>query len=290
MRVLITGGGGQLARELVATAPAGVELRSVSRAECDITELPIVEKVFRSFRPDIVINTAAYTAVDAAEKNEELAFRVNAGGAENVAKVAELVGSRLIHISTDYVFDGRRSTPYPPEAPTHPLNVYGETKMAGEEAVRCEAPDALIIRSGWVYSTTGKNFLLRILELLRSGVTPKVVTDQRGTPTLAADLAVILWLCTSRRDLKGTYHFANAGDSSWYDFACEIRAVVAHERAATGMPEIVPVSSAEQNAAAVRPRYSVLDSRALLDLLSRDARPWGAALRQAIKELPDNSS
>lgn len=286
MRALITGAEGQLASELLSTVPTGVQLRPVNRAECDITELAIVEKEFRSFRPDIIINTAAYTAVDAAEENQDLAFQVNARGAENVAKAARLVGSRLIHISTDYVFDGERSTPYPPEAPTHPLNVYGASKLAGEEAVRVECPAALIIRSGWVYSSTGNNFLVRILHLLRSGASPRVVADQRGTPTLAADLAEILWLCATHPELKGTYHFANAGDSSWYEFACEIRTVAAGERAGTGVPEIVPVTSAEYNAPAARPRYSVLDSSALLGVLYRGARSWEAALRQAINELP----
>lgn len=285
MRVLVTGANGQLARNLVSTAPSGVTLRAFSRAECDITEWPVTEKVFRSFRPDVVINTAAYTAVDTAEKNEELAFLVNARGAENVAKAAELVGSRLIQVSTDYVFDGRRSTPYPPSAPTHPLNVYGETKLAGEAAVRREAAGALIIRSGWVYSTTGSNFLLRILELLRSGVTPRVVTDQRGTPTFAADLTNVLWLCTTRPELKGVYHFANAGDASWYEFAVAIRSLVESESATTKVPEIVPITSAEYSSAAVRPAYSVLDSSALLGVLSCSARSWQAALVHALDEL-----
>jgi dTDP-4-dehydrorhamnose reductase len=191
----------------------------------------------------------------------------------------------LIQISTDYVFDGRRSTPYPPDAPALPINVYGKSKMAGEEAVRREAADALIIRSGWVYSTTGKNFLLRILELLRGGVAPRVVNDQRGTPTLAADLANVLWLCAKRPELKGTYHFANAGDSSWYEFAVEIRSIVASESATASPPEIVPVTSTEYDAPAARPPYSVLDSSALLGVLSCDARSWQAALRHALDEL-----
>lgn len=285
MRALIIGANGQLASKLLSTVPAGVQPGSVSRAECDITDLPTVEKVFRSFRPDIIINTAAYTAVDAAEENRELAYQVNARGAGNVAQAAQHVGSRLIHISTDYVFDGRRSTPYPPEAPTHPLNVYGASKLAGEDAVRMESPDALIVRSSWLYSTTGKNFLLSILDLLRMGATPKVVTDQRGSPTLAADLAEMLWLCTGRTDLRGIYHFTNAGDSSWYEFACEIRALLVGEGAPTRVPEIVPVTSAQYNAPAARPRYSVLDSGALLRVLHRSARSWEAALHQAFAEI-----
>jgi dTDP-4-dehydrorhamnose reductase len=284
VRALITGATGQLATNLLSTVPAGVQLASLSRAECDITELSIVEKAFRSFRPDIIINTAAYTAVEAAEGNQELAYQVNARGAGNVAKAAQLVGSRLIHISTDYVFDGKHSTPYPPEAPTNPLNVYGASKLAGEEAVQIESPAALIIRTSSVYSTTGKNFFLTILDLLSKGATPRVVTDQRGSPTFASDLAEVLWLCSFRTDLKGIYHFANAGDASWYQFACEIRALVVGKSAATLVPEIVPITSAEHNARAVRPRYSVLDSSALLRDLCLRARSWDAALRQVFDQ------
>lgn len=276
---------GQLARQLVAMAPSEIEFRAAGRAECDIVELPVVEKVFRAFQPDVVINTAAYTAVDAAEDNEDLAFAVNAGGAENVAKAAALVGARLIHISTDYVFDGERSTPYPPDAPTHPLNIYGASKLAGEDAVRATSQAALIIRSAWLYSTGGRNFLLRILELLRGGLMPRVVTDQRGTPTLAADFAEVLWCCAIREDLKGTFHFANTGNASWFEFAREIRMLEAAQHPDTPLPEILPVTSAEYGAAARRPRYSVLDSTHLMALLRRGARSWEAALHYAISEL-----
>lgn len=285
MRALITGGDGQLARELVAEAQSDVQLRALSRAECDIAEYSNVERVIASFRPDVVINTAAYTSVDAAEDNNVLAFRVNAQGAHNVAKAAKRIGARLIHMSTDYVFDGGRDTPYPPDAEAHPVNVYGASKLTGEALVRTESPAALIIRTGWIYSTRGQNFLLRILDLLRRGVPPRVVNDQRGTPTLAADLAEVLWLCAKRPDLEGTYHFANAGDSSWYEFACEIRALVSDERTGTRVPQIISVTSTEYNARAPRPRYSVLDSSALLRQLRRSARSWGTALRHAIGEV-----
>lgn len=285
MKALITGANGQLARELVATAPAGTTLKPVSRAECDVGQLADVEKVFEHFAPDVVINAAAYTAVDAAEKNEAVAFRVNDAGAENVAKVSKRLGARLIHISTDYVFDGRRSTPYPPDAPTHPLNAYGRTKLAGELSVRREAPDAMILRSSWLYSTTARNFLLRILEQLQSDVAPRVVTDQRGSPTLATDLAEAVWLSCARTKVNGTYHWANAGDASWYEFAREIRTVLVHDHGVTGLPDIVPISSAEFRSSASRPAYSVLDSSALSNLLSHEPRPWQEALRDAIGKL-----
>ena len=289
MRVLVTGANGQLARQLVATASSDLRLNAVTRAECDITEWPSVEKAFRSFRPDIVINTAAYTAVDRAEGDSENAFAVNAVGAGNVARASELVDARVIHISTDYVFDGMRSSPYTPDVQPRPLNVYGATKLAGEEAVRRESPNALIIRSSWVYSTMGKNFLLSILDMLRTGTTPRVVTDQRGSPTLAADLADVLWLCIKREGLKGVYHFANAGAASWYEFACEIRALALGKGAGTHVPDIIPVTSAEYKQAATRPRYSVLDSSALGRAVGHGARPWQGALRDAFDEIVERA-
>ncbi len=285
MKALITGADGQLGRELVATAPSGTTVKAVTKAECNVAELSAVEKVLEHFAPEVVINTAAYTAVDAAEDNEAFASRVNAGGAENVATVSKRIGARLIHISTDYVFDGRSSTPYQPDAPTQPINVYGKTKLAGELAVRRETPDAVIIRGSWLYSTTGKNFLLRILELLQSDVSPRVVTDQRGSPTLATDLAEVVWLCSARTNVKGTYHFANAGDASWYEVAREIRRILVHDLEVTELPNIVPISSAEYRSRARRPAYSVLDSSALSHLLSHEARPWQEALRDAIGKL-----
>ena len=283
MRALITGADGQLARELVSTASAGVELRSVGRAECDITDSEIIEKVFKSFRPDIVINTAAYTSVDAAEANRELAFLVNARGAENVAKAAELVGSRLIHISTDYVFDGRRSTPYPPEAPTNPINVYGASKLEGEKLVLAAAPSAVIIRAGWLYSTTGKNFLVTILTALRGSRALSVVRDQEGCPTSAHEFAVALWKM-SGAGLRGIYHWSNSGSGSWYDFAREI-AWVGQKLGLLGEePEIRPVTTAEYPRPAKRPPYSVLDSTKLAEALEVSPSSWQQALLRDMTE------
>lgn len=281
MRVLITGADGQLARELVATAPFDINLRSISRAECDITELPIVEKVFKAFRPDIVINPAAYTAVDAAEENEALAFRVNGRGAENVAKAAERVGSRLIHISTDYVFDGHRSTPYPTDAPTHPLNVYGASKLEGERLALVAMPRAVIVRAGWLYSTTGKNFLVSILSALRSSRVLSVVWDQVGCPTSAYEFATAVWKMRGV-SLRGVYHWANVGSASRYDFAREI-GQIAQERGLVGKePEILPITTGESARRANRPAYSVLDPSKLAGELKLSPSSWQDALRNAM--------
>lgn len=277
MRVLITGADGQLARELVSTAPSEITLRALNRTECDVTELPIVENACASFRPDVVINTAAYTAVDAAEDNEELAFGVNAHGAENVAKAAELVGSRLIHISTDFVFDGRRSTPYPVDAPTNPLNVYGASKLEGERLTLLAAPSSVVVRAGWLYSTTGENFLVSILSALCESRPLSVVYDQEGCPTSAHEFAIAIWKMPSVR-LRGIYHWANAGSASRYDFARGIeriaqqRGLVAEER------EIRPITTGESARRANRPAYSVLDPSKLAGVLGLSPSPWQQAL------------
>jgi dTDP-4-dehydrorhamnose reductase len=284
-RVLVTGSAGQVAKAFLRGRPPDVTILPLSREACDITDFGSVRSVVEAFRPDVVVNLAAYTAVDRAERDSQSAFAVNAIGAGNVARAAKLAGARTIHVSTDYVFGGERSTPYPRNASPSPLNVYGASKFAGEEAIRRESTDALIIRSSWVYSTAGKNFLLDMIDLLRSGSSPRVVTDQRSTPTLAADLADILWASTGRPYVAGTYHFANVGEASWYEFACEIRTLTANEGAATELPEIIPVTSREYNSPAARPRYSVLDSSELLVALGRTARSWQTALLQAVTDL-----
>jgi len=277
VRALITGANGQLAHELVATAPSSVTLRPVSRAECDITELPVVERIFTSFRPDIVINTAAYTAVDAAEGDAELAFRVNAHGSENVAKAAELVRSRLIHISTDYVFDGRRTSPYPPDAPTNPLNVYGASKLEGEKRALAAMPSAVIVRAGWLYSTTGKNFLPRILTALRNSRPLSIVRDQVGCPTSAHEFASAIWKMPGI-SLRGIYHWANSGSASWYDFAREIAQIAQQLGLLDEAPQILSVTTEESPRRASRPSYSVLDPTKLARALEISPAPWQQAL------------
>lgn len=278
MRALITGADGQLARELVATAPAEVQLRAVTHNQCDITEPRILEKVFEAFRPDIVINTAAYTAVDAAEENEELAFLVNALGAENVAKATDLVGARLIHISTDYVFDGLSTTPYPPDASTNPANVYGASKLQGEKLTMSAAPRAAIVRSGWLYSTTGNNFLVSILHALRDSRPLSVVADQKGCPTSAREFALTIWRIPDVA-LQGIYHWANLGSASWYDFAREIAHVGQQLGILGAEAEIRPVTTAEFGRRAARPLYSVLDTTKLAEALAMQPSAWQEALR-----------
>jgi dTDP-4-dehydrorhamnose reductase len=284
VRALITGAGGQLARELVATAPAGIQTRAVSRAECDITDSPIVETVVASFRPDIVINAAAYTAVDEAEENKELAFRVNAGGAENVAKAVERFGSRLIHLSTDYVFDGTSSTPYPPEARTNPINVYGASKLAGEEAVRASGASYVILRCGWIYSAMPGNFLTKMLGHMQSHRSLRVVDDQVGVPTTAAEVARVIWWCAGATALvkNSVLHWASAGSASRYEFAVAIQELALE----AGLPDmtdaIVPVKSSEYCLPARRPQYSVLDAGVTWKAMGGTPPHWRVPLANTI--------
>jgi dTDP-4-dehydrorhamnose reductase len=279
VRALITGAGGQLAHQLIATAPADVQLKAVSHSECDITNPEAVERTFDSFRPDVVINTAAYTAVDAAEDAPELSFLVNARGAATVAESAERAGARMIHISTDYVFDGKRSTPYPPDAPTNPLNVYGASKLEGERLALAAAPSALVVRVGWLYSKAGKNFLSRIVGGGIASQPLRVVRDQIGCPTSANEFAAAIWRA-SGTELRGVYHWANVGTTTWYDFALEAERVARElELRGRAVPQIVGVTSEEYPSRARRPRYSVLDPTRLAEALHTSPAAWSDALR-----------
>lgn len=284
MKALITGAGGQLARQLIAAAPSGVDLKSVARTECDITDQRGVELLFDSFHPEIVINTAAYTAVDAAEDARALAHLVNAEGAENVARATRRVGARLIQLSTDYVFDGNRSTPYPPDAATNPLNVYGATKLEGERRAMAANPSTLVIRAGWLYSDYGKNFLLSIVRLLTAGSPLKVVNDQVGCPTSAADLARVIWKAANV-EIVGVYHWASLGSASWLDFAVEIAKLARQAGIVDAVPPIAGTTSAEYGSRAERPRYSVLDATDLSRRIGESAVAWQHSLSATVERL-----
>ncbi|HET7614910.1 MAG TPA: dTDP-4-dehydrorhamnose reductase [Gemmatimonadaceae bacterium] len=279
MRALVTGAEGQLGRHLVATAPRDVAVEAVGHEQCDITDPQAVARALESFQPDVVINTAAYTSVDAAEDNEDLAFLVNARAPELLARAAARGGARLIHISTDYVFDGSRSTPYPPDAPTNPLNTYGASKLEGERLAQAAASSTLIVRVGWLYSKTGKNFLSRIAAGNIAAPQIRVVRDQVGCPTSAREFALALWRA-ARSQLSGVYHWANLGQTTWYDFALECGKVAGElnlsDRSA---PEIVGVTSEEFPSRARRPRYSVLDPARLAAALGISPSSWIEALR-----------
>ena len=264
MKVLITGAAGQVGRALTRTAVDGALLVPVSHKELDIADANAVLEYVRGQAPDVIINAAAYTAVDRAESDSELAERVNAQGPRHLAVAAREVGARLLHISTDFVFDGRAATPYRPEAATAPLSVYGRTKLAGEQAVLETLPGAaVIVRTAWVYAAEGNNFVRTMLRIMNAKGAVRVVADQVGTPTAALSLAETLWKIVGEPDITGIHHWTDAGVASWYDFAV----AVAEEGAVLGLvpPAVTvsPIATADYPTPAHRPGYSVLDKSSL---------------------------
>lgn len=288
MRALITGGKGQLAQALSATAPKDVEVTLVDRLECDVTDIAKVRRVFRSVKPSVVINTAAYTAVDAAEMEEDLAFDVNARGPANVAGVTSDLQSRLIHISTDYVFDGQSSIPYSPAAPPNPLNVYGATKLEGEKRALAAGKNVAVIRTSWLYSASGRNFLTTILDALKEGRPLSVVNDQVGTPTSAHALARTIWK-TACIEIAGVFHWANSGLATWYEVATEIRRVASMKGLADRGADITPVTTDQYQRTARRPPFSALDPSKLATILGIRPVTWTAALEQELDMIAETA-
>jgi dTDP-4-dehydrorhamnose reductase len=258
-KVLVVGAGGQLGQELQRTSGPGVECLPMTRAQLDIADVVAVSESLRAVAPQLVINAAAYTAVDNAEAETDAARRGNVDGPLALAQACAQQGVRLIHISTDFVFDGTASQPYKPDAATAPLGEYGRSKRAGELAVQSVLPQALILRTGWVYSRYGSNFVKTMLRLMSERDDLAVVADQVGTPTWANGLAEAVWASAARPQLSGIYHWSDAGVCSWYDFAVAI----CEEALALGLlaraVKIRPITALEYPTPAHRPAYSVLD-------------------------------
>ena len=285
LRVLLTGANGQLGNELTErlSGSDGVEVVSTDREDLDITDSAAVCRFLGAGDFDYVVNCAAYTAVDKAENDVELCRRINVDGVVNIVKAIENNKTRLIHISTDFVFDGASCIAYVEEDETHPLNVYGATKREGERAVLSSASDFMIIRTGWLYSSYGHNFVKTILRNALAGKALRVVNDQRGTPTYAYDLAeVIAEIISADRWQKGLYHYSNEGDTTWYDFACEI------VRQRVPGAKIEPCSSEEYAGQAERPRFSVLDKTKIRDRLGISIRSWRESLTSCLKKIDIN--
>jgi dTDP-4-dehydrorhamnose reductase len=286
MRIIVLGRKGQLARALAeAGSLRGLRVFSIGRPELDLRNQNSIEKAIRPFNPDILINAAAYTLVDQAERESEIAFAINRDGARNAARAAKSAQIPMIQISTDYVFDGRSPEPYRECDPTGPLNVYGRSKLEGEYAVAEISPDYAILRTSWVYSSIGHNFFTSMLRVSRQD-TVRVVEDQIGCPTYAPDLAeAILELCVSWSSLKpsGLFHLAGTGDTSWYGFACEIFVLLAKRGARS--PEVRPISTAEYPTAALRPANSRLDCARLRSLSGIILPLWQEALDRCVERL-----
>ena len=284
MKALVTGANGQLGRALAACAPASVDLIALPSATLDITDLAAVEAAIREHAPNLVINAAAYTKVDAAEGVPHLADRVNRAGVANLARATQQNGVRLVQVSTDFVFDGMASHAYRPDAPTAPLNIYGKTKLDGEAAA---GPAALIVRTSWLYSAYGNNFVATMLRLMRERATLRVVDDQIGTPTSAHALANTIWDLAAI-DRTGLLHYSDSGVASWYDFAVAIM----EEGVAIGLLdrpiEVLPIPASEYPTPAKRPHFSVLDKRDTIAAIGRVPAHWRANLRDVLKAIKND--
>jgi len=253
MRVLVIGAAGQLGSEVSSRLAQDFDLISATRVDLDIADLEAARRFVQKAKPDVVINVAAYTDVDGCETNEERAFRVNAVGARNVAMSSHDAGAKLVHISTDYVFDGKKEISYVEHDSPNPLNVYGWSKLVGEQMVKEQNPRAFILRVAWLYGSRGKNFVNTMLSLAKERDELKVVDNQRGTPTFAGDVARQIERLI-RTDRYGLYHCTSQGSCTWYEFAQEIF------RLAPVPVRLVPVTTAEFPRPARRPANSVLDN------------------------------
>lgn len=303
-RVLLIGRAGQVGQELQKTlAPLG-EVIGFGREELDLTEPEQIRQMIRSTQPNLVVNAAAYTAVDKAETEVDLAYAINRDAPAAMAESAQQMGIPLIHISTDYVFDGNQSTPYLETDKPNPMGVYGQSKLAGEERIQqihASSPSFpyIILRTAWVYGTYGKgNFVKTMLRLGAEREEVRVVADQIGTPTWAADIAAAIGVLSHQllspeigRDpllLSGIYHFTNSGAASWYDFAVAI-----FEEAATlGVPlklkRVVPITTPEYPTPVKRPPYSVLACQKIGKFLPAPPQQWRQGLRQMLTQSVDS--
>lgn len=279
MKILVTGVKGQLGYDVVKELEKrGIEAVGVDIEEMDITDASSVDKVIKEVGPDAVIHCAAYTAVDAAEENEELCRKVNADGPKNIAKVCKELDIKMVYISTDYVFDGKGTRAWEPEDTCGPVSVYGQTKYEGELAVKETLDKYFIVRIAWVFGINGKNFVKTMLGLAEKYDSLRVVNDQYGSPTYTYDLARLL-VDMVLTEKYGIYHATNEGICSWYDFACAI-----FKEAGIDM-KVVPVTSEEYGAKANRPLNSRMSKEKLTENGFEKLPTWQDALHRYIREL-----
>ena len=265
-KVLVTGTSGQVGRALRDSLPPDIEWLQPP-ARIDIADRTAVAKAVEALRPTLIINAAAYTAVDKAESDRENAYAVNRDGAGNVAAAARAVDARLIHISTDFIFNGRKGAPYQADDATDPLSVYGDSKLEGERAVQAVLGEsALIVRTAWVHYPGGANFVRTMLRLMRERPEVRVIADQIGTPTHAGSLARALWSLAAV-GASGIHHWTDSGIASWYDFAQAIRENGIRAQPQQAWARVIPIETDGYPTPAKRPGFSVLDKRKTWDLI-----------------------
>lgn len=288
--VLVVGAKGMLGSEVVATLEGRnrqeqighCQIHAVDLDEIDITNLDSVNLYFDRCQPQMVINCAAFTDVDGCETNREIAMAVNGDGPRHLALACHAHNAKLVHISTDFVFDGQKKTPYLPDDPTGPLSIYGESKLAGELAVRQTLNDHIILRTSWLFGKKGENFVSTIRRLAQKQEFLEVVTDQIGSPTYAVDLADAIFHLV-HANANGIFHFCNGGNCSWYEFACEI------VRQSNLTVEIRPVTSEQFARPAVRPGWSVMDTGRYQQITGQSIRSWQEALADYLGQIERNS-
>lgn len=285
MKVLLLGANGQLGWELQRTCPDHVVLTSCDLPKVDLCRTDSLTQCITATTPDCIINAAAYTAVDKAEQEPHLADRINHLAVQDMADLCRQHRIHLIHISTDFVFSGRHFKPYTPDDTPGPESVYGRTKLAGEEAVRKTLDNALIIRTAWLYSAHGSNFVKTMLTLMKEKTHLTVIEDQIGTPTWAFGLARAVWIVLEKKTI-GTLHWTDAGTASWYDFSLAIQEEAIQIGLLDHAIPIHPVSTQSYPTPAPRPFYSVLDKTAARPALGISPVHWRVQLRSMLTELP----
>ncbi|MCB2184002.1 MAG: dTDP-4-dehydrorhamnose reductase [Desulfobulbaceae bacterium] len=286
MKVLIAGGNGQLGWELQRSAPSCWQVTALKRDVFDICNIQSLEKAIKEYQPNLLINAAAYTAVDKAEEQSEQAFAVNAEGAANLARIALEHHVRLFHISTDFIFDGRKSRPYLPTDKPSPLGVYGTSKLEGEQQVqKILGNKSVIIRTSWVYSSHGNNFVKTMLRLMQERDQLSIICDQIGTPTWAGSLTDALWAFAVDPLLSGIYHWTDAGVASWYDFGVAIYEEARRIGLLDKVVTILPIRTEDYPLPAKRPPYSVLDKTSTWQALNLASSHWRVNLRQMLLEV-----
>jgi dTDP-4-dehydrorhamnose reductase len=284
MTVLVLGGGGQIARAVHAMAPVSSDIVLKTRAQLDIGDAAGVARVLNEVRPSWVVNGAAYTSVDLAEDQPEQAIAANDTAVGILASATERAGCRLLHLSTDFVFDGKSNRAYLPNDQTNPLSVYGSSKLGGERKV-LQSAGGIVLRTAWVYASEGRNFVLTMLKLMRERREIRVVCDQIGAPTWAGSAAAAIWGLIEANAPGGIYHWTDLGLASWYDFAVAIQEEAKSKGLLDRAIPIVPIRSAEYPTRAQRPAFSVLDTAATRAMLKVPAHHWRHNLRSMLDEL-----
>lgn len=281
MKALVIGKSGQVASELLVTCPSQIIAIAYSRNDIDILDIASLQAIVEIEKPDIIINASAYTSVDLAESEQDSAFAINGYAVANLASLAKKYNIRLIHISTDFVFDGKQSVPYKKDDIPNPINIYGKSKLAGEKAIQDIYPDnSAIIRTSWVYSCYGTNFVKTMLKLMVERDTLNVVCDQIGTPTYAKCLAEYIWKIVSIDKVDQLYHFSNLGATSWYDFALAIQEIALELGILSRKITIYPISTIKYPTPAKRPQFSLLEKNKCSESLH-----WRIALRNMLENL-----